>query len=449
MDLGVDTVELWVKDVAGNAGFCTTLIFVEDADSSCVSLPLTIAGVLRTGSNDAVVKANVALNATHPIAPPVMLTTQPDTTGKFEFSQAIPIGSDYTLTPTKNINPLNGVSTFDLLLISKHILGLAYLDSPYKIIAADANHSESVTTFDIVEIRKLILGVYNELPDNTSWRFVDKDFVFPNPANPFQTTFPESITRSNVVDDQLADDFVGIKVGDVNFSVEGDSLLSTDDRAQGTLFFNLNDRAVQRDEEFTVQFRAAEKVLGYQFTLNVEGLEIVEVTPGEGMELGNFGIFPNTVTAAIESGAGAFDITFRAARPGQFSEMLRISSQITRAEAYKLTNDGVANDAIALYDVALLFDNRLISKPGFELYQNQPNPFTHNTLIGFHLPEASDATLTIFDETGRVLFTKSGNYPRGYNSVLLEKHLIGEAGVLFYKLETTTDSAVRKMILLK
>ncbi len=97
-------------------------------------------------------------------------------------------------TPYKNDDPLNGVSTFDLVLINRHILGLQPLGSPYKMIAADANASRSITTFDIVEFRKLILGIYTALPNNTSWRFVDKDFQFPDPSNPFKTPFPESIT---------------------------------------------------------------------------------------------------------------------------------------------------------------------------------------------------------------------------------------------------------------
>jgi hypothetical protein len=105
----------------------------------------------------------------------------------------------YTLTPTKDDNPLNGVTTYDLVLISKHILGLEPLTTPYKMIAADANRSGSITTFDIVEFRKLILGIYNELPNNTSWRFVDKAFSFPNPNNPFQSTFPENISDQQPV----------------------------------------------------------------------------------------------------------------------------------------------------------------------------------------------------------------------------------------------------------
>ena len=40
-----------------------------------------------------------------------MVTTQ--------FSNAIPMASNYTVTPMKDDNPLNGVTTYDLVLISR------------------------------------------------------------------------------------------------------------------------------------------------------------------------------------------------------------------------------------------------------------------------------------------------------------------------------------------
>jgi len=121
------------------------------------------------------------------------------------------------ITPVHDLNHINGVSTFDLVLISKHILGIEPLMNPYKMIAADANKSGSITTFDIVELRKLILGVYTELPDNTSWRFVDKAYSFPNPSNPFANVFPENIFKSFPTTDLLNNfDFIAIKIGDLN-----------------------------------------------------------------------------------------------------------------------------------------------------------------------------------------------------------------------------------------
>ena len=68
--------------------------------------------------------------------------------------------------------PLNGVTSYDLVLLSKHILGIEILDSPFKLIAADVNYSGSVTSFDIVTTRKIILGITLNFPENRSWRYV-------------------------------------------------------------------------------------------------------------------------------------------------------------------------------------------------------------------------------------------------------------------------------------
>ncbi len=85
---------------------------------------------------------------------------------------------------------------------------------------------------DILELEKLILGVYTELPNNTSWRFVAWDFVFPDPNNPFATVFPESITVQNI-QTPVEGYFVGIKVGDVNnTAVANLAGISPDERGQ-------------------------------------------------------------------------------------------------------------------------------------------------------------------------------------------------------------------------
>ncbi len=218
-DLGTQLVELWSKDLAGNADYCETYVIIQDNIGVCgpAGSTATVAGVLATEDNDGLADAEVTLQGTPPNGlPAVSMFDMSDNAGIYAFSGALPLSSSYTLTPTKDIDPVNGVSTFDLVLINKHILGLEPLNSPYKMIAADANNSRSITTFDIVEFRKLILGINNELPGNTSWRFVDKDYVFPNPNNPFQEVFPETKSVANILNNHFADDFVAVKVGDVN-----------------------------------------------------------------------------------------------------------------------------------------------------------------------------------------------------------------------------------------
>jgi hypothetical protein len=90
----------------------------------------------------------------------------------------------------KDNDPLNGVSTFDLVLINKHILGLEPLNSPYKMIAADANNSRSITTFDIVELRKLILGIYTELAQQHVVALCGQKLCVPEPVEPVPDDLP-------------------------------------------------------------------------------------------------------------------------------------------------------------------------------------------------------------------------------------------------------------------
>ena len=158
------------------------------------------------------------------------------------------------------------------------------------MIAADANNSGSITTIDVVHMRKLILQITTSFPNNTSWRFVDQDHDFSNPNNPWETTFPEVINFNNISASDLAADFVAIKVGDLNMSAATSNLLGADDRnTVGTFTLNAEDRLVKAGETVTVEFTASEEVQGYQFTLNhSSAVEFVELGEGVALEE-NFG----------------------------------------------------------------------------------------------------------------------------------------------------------------
>ncbi|RME03506.1 MAG: hypothetical protein D6816_10400, partial [Bacteroidetes bacterium] len=202
-------VEIWVTDESGNQDHCETFITIQDNLFHCdTNVPLS--GAVATEAGKAVEGVDIMLNSQNGD-----LNAVTNQNGLYQFA-ALESGIDYSITPSKDDDLLNGVSTFDLVLISRHILGVTKLDSPYKIIAADVNNSKTVTTLDLVLLRKAILYVNDNFPNNKSWRFVDKDFVFPDPENPWATDFPEVINLNNLSAEVTDADFVAIKVGDVN-----------------------------------------------------------------------------------------------------------------------------------------------------------------------------------------------------------------------------------------
>jgi hypothetical protein len=87
----------------------------------------------------------------------------------------------------------------------------------------------------------------------------------------------------------------------------------------------------------------------------------------------------------------------------------------------------------------------VIAGADFELLQNTPNPVSATTNIAFNLPEAAKATLTISNVEGRILKVIKGEFGKGLNTIVLNRSEL-ESGVLFYQLDTPTNSAVKKMI---
>ncbi len=135
------------------------------------------------------------------------------------FDMSVAEGGDYTLIFDKNDNVLNGVSVFDLVLIAKHILGIDPVTNFYYFYAMDVNASNSISTIDIIYIRRLVLSVVHEFPAG-SWNFVEE---LSDPEMPFNEVIHLNSIPVNV---QLGEtktvSVIGIKMGDVNGSTTGE-----------------------------------------------------------------------------------------------------------------------------------------------------------------------------------------------------------------------------------
>ncbi|MBL0081567.1 MAG: hypothetical protein IPP37_03640 [Saprospiraceae bacterium] len=101
---------------------------------------------MTTKANEAINNVNVKLEASLPEFPKYQVAN-----GSYNFL-SLPNG-EFTVSASKTDDYSNGVSTFDLVLIQRHILGLAKLDSPEKLLAADVNKDGKVTASDLVELR--------------------------------------------------------------------------------------------------------------------------------------------------------------------------------------------------------------------------------------------------------------------------------------------------------
>ncbi len=445
--LGMNEVEIWVTDASGNQDFCTTTINIQD-NGGCTGNK--ISGLVASTDDEMINEVKVTKTNMSNYSSEFYMTPFG---GGYNFVNP-EIETNYELKAEKNTNHSNGVSTLDLVLVQRHILGLQELDSPYKVIAGDVNGSENLTSADLLEMRKLILGIKTEFSNNQSWRFVDGSQTFNDITDPFP--FDEEIMVLNYNNENVSgQNFVGVKIGDVNNSASVDNFAegnSSSTRSNNTLSLNVDNVSYKAGDLVSIPVTAENFIdmVGFQFTMEVAGMELVNVNAGAiSITNDNVATFEkeeamtiswNTATEiSADEDEVLFTVVMRANTNNELSDAIDITSTITNAEAYtsSLEIDGVEINVRGEYTNV---------EVQFELFQNTPNPFDGFTTIPFNLPETGNVTLNVFDITGKVIYNTRGEYTKGMNEITLDNTNMNAKGIMYYQLEYNGTVATKKMI---
>ena len=446
-----------------------------EADVTCSAtftvLPcITISGTLlwKGDGTTGVALANVALtgDATNNfLSTPVAGT----------YSLTASVGSNFTVTPTKNIpaSLLNGVDAADATAIQQHLTGISPITDFYRLVAADANKSYTISTVDAAIIRQALLGNPSAVAimNNTkSWRFVPTTVNTPysNGYTPSGftayslPTFPEKRVLTGASGTVTGENFLGIKVGDVNES-GGSGTANPANKPGLPLTWTIQDRVLQAGETVDAVFKASNHtdLAAWQFALRFDPAQLrfehVEaLAPALSLDAaGNFGtyniaegelraLWSVAQGVTLEGGTPVFRVRFTAQESGRkLSELLGFDEKALSKVAY--TTGLVASD-VQLVFLEPSGSTSVGASEGLraQLLQNRPNPFHGSTQIGFVLPESCEAQLRVFDVSGRLLAERKGQYPAGRQEELFG---LGNAtGVLYYELTTPFGILTKKMI---
>ncbi len=448
-------LKMYVIDAAGNSDFCDVTLILQDSPltNACTDvaglLPI-VAGRITTEMSEGIDGIEVELiNTTSSIEIKDMTKDE----GLYKLT-GVDVFDPKSIGAYKNTDMLNGVSTLDLVLIQRHILGVQAITSPYKLLAADVNNSRSITASDLVNLRKLILGVSTTLDNNTSWRFVPTEFVFQDPTFPFD--FPSKINLDSLFEDKSNVNFTAIKVGDVNNSALANaSSRSTESRSQNALFV-ADEMSYNSGNEVSYVVKAGDamEIMGAQFALQYDAnaLRFTSIESGafgltdqnmnlSGTENGTLAISYDIARGMdIDADAKLFTIKFQALRSGN-TNAITFNDDVLKAELYE-------TDATIR---PLSLQSRTEGQSGVQnmLYQNEPNPFKDYTNISFELAKPSAAIVRILDVTGKVVFTSSNVYEKGYHVINVAGSSLGTSGVYYYQIEAGEFFSTKKMILIE
>ncbi|MCF8245651.1 MAG: HYR domain-containing protein [Saprospiraceae bacterium] len=448
-DVGTNLVQLWVTDPGGNSDFCETTVNVQDNLSAC-GANIDLGGMIQTPAGVPVGQVSVNISG-------AFMPTQTTLAGVGSYSfNDLPVGGDFTITPTKNIGQSNGVTAFDLVKINDHILAVNPFMEAWQVIAADANGSGAVTASDLVAIQAVILNVVPNFPNGTpSWRFVPTSHAFSNPANPWP--FPQEASMNNVVHDEMAINFTGIKTGDVTgnanpaFIVGGSSGGSvqsvTEGRSGGNFLIKAKNQDLRKGQFFEVYFEL-EAATAWQFTLvlNPQMIEFQDFVK-------NAGEAPNPIFNASRRREGLvsmlyfgkqplthFTLKIKALADVNLADVLQINSEITPAAAWNAAEEQLS--PMLEFEEAAGIDDSAAS------LECHPNPFGEQAVVMFSLPEPCEVRFSVLDAAGKLLFSSNGLYEKGQNKLVLRSNDLATTGLVFIKMETTGRVLTKKLVVL-
>ncbi len=201
-----------------------------DSDDACYP-DLIIAGYITKttgmssctdGINYGVPDVDVHIDGINSVNPQYVTSTGTNGSYMQEIASTYQ-GDDLRISPEKENYPACGVTTLDVDLIKAFLLGYTSYcwTYPWQSIAADANMSGTISIADIVLLEKVVQGGQYTME---SWTFIPTDeyvqLSTPYCNNQYSPTFDPYIDLLNFQSSTMVEDFVAVKVGDVDGSCE-------------------------------------------------------------------------------------------------------------------------------------------------------------------------------------------------------------------------------------
>ncbi len=442
-DVGLKDLTIYVWDKAGNNDFCTVRVKIQDNTNNC--------GHSRT------IVANGDIHTINNVSMPGVETHIIDgLSGEFAIASTNIDGAyycdrmldnvTYRIEPHKDGDYLNGITTIDLVLIQRHILGIETIHDERILLAADVNNDGKVTASDISDLRKLILGTKNEMAGKRSWIFLLKDYKENDPM-----LIPRYASINAQKNHTYTNDFIGIKIGDINLSA--DAFLSSNivkSRAQSK-FIQIHQAEKISDNEYRVSIGADDAgwITGLQMGLKWDAnVKVKDIVSGIiDLKPENFTLNSASLKVSWSSSEGIripkdgvlFDLILTDVGDVNTDSWLSISTDFSSEWIDNQLND---------FDVKAKFiSNPLPGTETLMVYQNTPNPFTESTLVNYYLETEDWVNITVTDVDGRAIYTNSIHGLQGMNSFELNKNMLHhKTGIMLLNIKNSKDNKIIKIL---
>ncbi|MCB9081260.1 MAG: hypothetical protein H6555_06075 [Lewinellaceae bacterium] len=420
-----------------NYNYCETYILVQDVDSLCSGLGsgIRVAGKIAFENAQPLAGVDVRVSGSDDGF------AQSNQDGFFQIDR-LKAGGDYSILPRLSGTASDGVSTLDMVMITRHILGDKLLESPYQLLAADVNRSGSVSTLDLIAIRKIVLNIDSRFASGDAWRFVAANHRFRDVKRPWSDPIPEVINLNNLSASRDDLNFVAVKLGDVSGSLSKKGNTRSDDLVPDEI--SVPDLLLEAGKNYKIPIYLApqQPTLGLQFGIRWVATEItVDYFQSDWLTADHFNLQESSLLmswngnepiSGTQTKLGIVSITPR--QTLWLHEALQLDNRILHAESYQR----VPTLEIASKPLVLTFAAPVKQVHGLTM-QSFPNPFQQELTIDAWWSGAPCAvTCAITNALGQLVYQEPFELTNGANRIALAASLFPAKG--WYQVRLITSA---------
>ena len=248
----------------------------------------------------------------------------------------------------------------------------------------------------------------DSFPNGKSWRFIPQSFTFPY-FFPVIPSFPESISINNLDKDQVNQNFIGVKLGDLNFSNKAENFTDPEERAAENIQFEIASPELLQDNllRYPIIIHTNQPIVALQFELKNIAQKKNEIS----VQIPKTAYFNKEDWHIFENGNIRFSwvgegqqtyvegdtLMFLSVKQfGTNTAKIELNDKVFGAEAYD--NEHVT------YSIQLIDKQNISIENNIESVKIFPNPSKDHFTIEFLSKQNDIGKIKLLDMAGKIVF---------------------------------------------
>lgn len=411
-NLGIQLLTVYATDSKGNQASCNVELFISDHNFCSVD-EMQVAGAVFDRNRKALSDVDVDVYQ----GASMVTTSASNQKGHYNL-YGIPMEkSSIVLKAHKNDSSSDGLDQYDLLKLLRHITGVEKFNTVLQYAAADINSDAVIDLKDYWDLAAIIYSsTIRDVSHVPSWKFFDaheyyggqkiaSKLVVPIPVRTFRHRY----------------DIMGIKVGDIDFSIENPSTKSYK-RNSELLTSNYTVTNSANGYKYTIAMPAQKE--GYAMTLTLEGIQSSDI---RGIQQGNRSLEYMTW---MQDGVLMVSIASASVLTDENISLHIASAAQIRAEgAFTYQEDGALAEATLILAKAANVTSQL---------NVSPNPFADEFEINYDATEYGTADIQLISIDGRTQLQQKQAMNAGVNRIAVDAQTLA-SGIYLLRIQMNEE----------